>query len=99
MGWCLMGTAAHLLDTQAWVGMLSCAADALVDGGTLVVELPHPKEAFLLENVTVDAWKVQNATPDGGVLKVTWGDEEEDTFDAISQLRQRTVLFELEEKG
>ena len=56
--WCLLGSAGHLLTNGDWVGMLSSAAAALAPGGTLILELPHPRETFRLEDVTADGWDV-----------------------------------------
>merc|ERR1712166_102275 len=98
--WCLLGTAAHLLSNEAWVDMFNSAADSLADGGTLMIELPHPRETFRLESVTADAWqgpKSQMGDVDG-VLTINWG-HEDDHFDPLTQVRQTAVQFELNHSG
>lgn len=54
----LLGTAAHLTDTDAAVGCLKGAAAALSPGGIVVLELEHPFDLFegTLMNAEGDAW-------------------------------------------
>ena len=98
--WCLLGTAAHLLSNKAWVDMFKSVADSLADGGTLMIELPHPRETFRLECVTADAWQVPAAHMGDvdGVLTINWG-HEDDHFDPLTQVRQTAVQFELNQSG
>ena len=81
--WLLLGSAGHLLTADAFVAMLRACAAHLADGGTLTVELPHPREVFRVDDVTAEGWDV----PDGpgnplgigeaagrdGFLAVEWG--------------------------
>ena len=80
--WCLLGSAAHLLTTEDFVSMLSSVGQVLEDEGTLIVELPHPRETFRLEDVTNDGWDVSEegnalgiGQGKGGILSVRWGSE------------------------
>ena len=50
--WCLLGSVGHLLTGPEFLAMLASVASCLVDGGTLVLELPHPRETFRLDDVT-----------------------------------------------
>jgi SAM-dependent methyltransferase len=52
--WCLLGSLGHLLTTARLRGFLASAAGSLRPGGTLVLELPHPRETFRLDHVTTD---------------------------------------------
>jgi hypothetical protein len=66
-------------------------------GGTLVVELPHPRETFSMVECTRNGWEVPLEDENGdiyGELEIVWGDED-DTFDEISQVRQFTVSMNL----
>ena len=56
--WCLLGSAGHLLTNEDWLSMLKCASRVLTAGGTLILELPHPRETFRLEDTTMDGWDV-----------------------------------------
>mmetsp|Transcript_82097 Transcript_82097/g.160199 ORF Transcript_82097/g.160199 Transcript_82097/m.160199 type:complete len:204 (-) Transcript_82097:235-846(-) len=88
--------------------MLRCAGNALRPGGTLILELPHPRETFRLDDVTTDGWDVPEGDDNalgiglkgegGGILEVTWGDDE-DEFDPITQVRSVSVSLRLERQG
>lgn len=77
---------------------------ALAPGGLLILETEHPESLFsgtfmdaYGPEARMDAWV---ATPDTGPLRgwrvdVAWGDEE-DEFDPVSQVLQRTVRVDLQ---
>lgn len=80
----LLGTAAHLTDTDAAVGCLKGAAAALSPGGIVVLELEHPFDLFegTLMNAEGDAWdrevdgvKVGSGTSGGEGRGKAWGGE------------------------
>lgn len=71
---------------------------SLNEGGTLILELPHPRETFRLYDVTAEGWNVPEGDDNGlgiglsgeeggGFLEVTWG-ADEDEFDPVSQVRR-----------
>jgi SAM-dependent methyltransferase len=95
--WILLGSLQHLTTNTDVRACLSSIRESLVPQGTLIVELPHPKESFALGACTRNAWAVpleDDAGADSGQLEILWGDEE-DAFDAITQVRQFTVHMEL----
>lgn len=95
--WILLGSLQHLQTNQDVVKCFSSAHDALKPGGTLILELPHPRETFSMVECTKNGWEVPLEDETGeefGELQIVWGDET-DTFDAIQQVRQFTVSFDL----
>mmetsp|Transcript_63474 Transcript_63474/g.143174 ORF Transcript_63474/g.143174 Transcript_63474/m.143174 type:complete len:361 (-) Transcript_63474:203-1285(-) len=106
--WCLLGSAGHLLTNDRFEGMLRSAGEVLEPGGTLVLELPHPRETFRVDDVTTDGWDVPEGDDNplgiglkgdgGGILGVVWGDFE-DEFEPITQIRRATVELSLERQG
>jgi SAM-dependent methyltransferase len=95
--WILLGSLQHLTTNADVRACLSRIRESLVPHGTLIVELPHPKESFALGACTRNAWAVpleDDQGLDSGQLEILWGDEE-DAFDAITQVRQFTVRMEL----
>jgi SAM-dependent methyltransferase len=88
--WLLLGSVGHLLTNDDALLCFQRAKDALKTGGTLILELPHPRETFRLDGVSEDGWDVPF---EGGDLRVRWG-AEEDAFDPLTQIRQASVAFE-----
>lgn len=96
--WILLGSLQHLTENQEIMACLRSIHANLVDGGTLIVELPHPRETFSMVECTRNGWKVPLEDENGqesGQLEIVWGDEEDD-FDPIRQVRQFTVAMELQ---
>ena len=91
--WLLLGSVGHLLTNDDALRCFQNARKALADGGTLILELPHPRETFRLDGVSEDGWDVPF---EGGDLRVRWG-AEEDAFDPLTQVRQASVAFETDQ--
>ena len=88
--WLLLGSVGHLLTNDDALRCFQNARKALADGGTLILELPHPRETFRVDGVSEDGWDVPF---EGGDLRVRWG-AEDDVFDPLTQVRQASVVFE-----
>ena len=91
--WLLLGCVGHLLTNDDALRCFKNARKALADGGTLILELPHPRETFRLDGVSEDGWEVPF---EGGDLRVRWG-AEDDVFDPLTQVRQASVAFETDQ--
>ena len=91
--WLLLGSVGHLLTNDDALRCFQNARKALADGGTLILELPHPRETFRVDGVSEDGWEVPF---EGGDLRVRWG-AEEDAFDPLTQVRQASVAFETDQ--
>ena len=85
----LLGSAACLLTNAAVISCLQRVAAALTPGGVLIVELPHPRELFNMDDPTEDGWEV---TQDGTRVKVSWG-ADDDTMDPVRQVAQVTTTL------
>jgi SAM-dependent methyltransferase len=95
--WILLGSLQHLQTNYDVISCFESAHEALKPGGTLIVELPHPRETFSMVECTKNGWEVPLEDETGqqcGELRIVWGDET-DTFDPITQVRQFTVSFDL----
>lgn len=95
--WILLGSLQHLQTNADVIKCLSTIHANLQPEGTLLLELPHPRETFSMAECTKNGWEVplqDEVGNDSGELKIIWGDET-DTFDPISQVRQFTVSFDL----
>lgn len=95
--WILLGSMQHLITNDDAISCLQSAARALRSAGTLIVELPHPRELFTLGECTRNGWEVPLEDESGeeyGELKIVWGDDN-DHFDSIRQVRDFTVAMEL----
>ena len=96
--WILLGSLQHLTTNPEVISCFQCTNRALREDGTLIIELPHPRETFSLVECTRNGWEVPLEDEDGntsGELKIVWGDDNDD-FDPIRQVRQFTVSMELE---
>ena len=91
--WLLLGSVGHLLTNDDALRCFQNARKALADGGTLILELPHPRETFRVDGVSEDGWDVPF---EGGDLRVRWG-AEDDVFDPLTQVRQASVAFETDQ--
>lgn len=99
--WLLLGSMQHLLTNDDVLACLSSVSSVLEPGGTMVVELPHPRETFRMGECTRNGWTVPLVEEseggeeiEYGELKVVWGDED-DAFDPVAQVRKFTVGLEL----
>lgn len=96
--WILAGSLQHLTTNEDVIASLSAIHKALGPKGTLVLELPHPNEIFQMVDSTTNSWEVPLEDDEGteyGQLHVVWGDED-DEIDPIQQVRQNTVVLQLE---
>lgn len=91
----LLGSAACLLTNSAVISCLQRVCEALTPGGVLIVELPHPRELFNIDDATEDGWEV---TRDGTRVRVRWGSPG-DTLDPVSQVAQVTTTLTIWEGG
>ncbi|KAL7541460.1 hypothetical protein ACHAXR_010938 [Thalassiosira sp. AJA248-18] len=101
--WLLLGSMQHLLTNEDIIACFSSVHNALKSGGTVVVELPHPRETFSMGECTRNGWTVplvEDATDEDGEekeygeLNIVWGDDG-DEFDPVAQIRHFTVGLEL----
>jgi len=95
--WILLGSLQHLTSNPDVIQCFQSVHKHLKSGGTLIVELPHPRETFSMTECTRNGWQVPLEDEDGiesGSLKIIWGDDD-DEFDPIQQVRQFTVRMEL----
>ena len=99
--WLLLGSMQHLLTNDDVLSCLRSVHSSLRDGGTMVIELPHPRETFSMGECTRNGWTVPLVEDDGegdereyGELRIVWGDDGDD-FDPIAQVRRFTVGLEL----
>lgn len=95
--WILLGSLQHLATNDQVVSCFNCIHRVLGPGGTLILELPHPREIFSMVECTRNGWEIPLDDENGetsGKLKIVWGDDD-DTFDPVKQVRYLTVSMEL----
>lgn len=95
--WILLGSLQHLTTNEQVISCFENVNKVLNKDGTLILELPHPRETFSMVECTRNGWEVPLEDENGqqsGELKIIWGDDD-DTFDPITQVRQFTVSLEL----
>jgi SAM-dependent methyltransferase len=95
--WILLGSLQHLTKNEDVIACLTLVNRHLETGGTLIVELPHPRETFSMVECTRNGWEVPLEDENGeesGELRIVWGDED-DEFNSITQVRNFTVAMEL----
>ena len=95
--WILLGSLQHLTTNEEVISCFESIHKALSPGGTLILELPHPRETFSLVECTRNGWEVPLEDENGkeyGELAIVWGDDD-DAFDPIKQVRQFTVSMDL----
>lgn len=101
--WLLLGSMQHLLTNDDILACFFSVGSVMRDGGTVVIELPHPRETFSMGECTRNGWTVPLVESDGedggdekeyGELNIIWG-EEDDVFDPVAQIRLFTVGMEL----
>lgn len=98
-GWILLGSMQHLTTNDDVISCFQSISKLLRKGGTLTLELPHPRETFSMVECTRNGWEVPLEDENGeyGELKIVWGDEN-DVFDPIRQVRDFTISMQLESK-
>ena len=99
--WLLLGSMQHMTTNDDVRQCLSAIHRSLVSNGTLILELPHPRETFSMVECTRNGWKVPLEDEDGaesGELAIVWGDDD-DAFDPLTQVRQFTVRMTLRESN
>lgn len=104
--WLVLGSMQHLLTNDDIITCFKSINSVLHPGGTVVIELPHPRETFSMGECTKNGWTVPlvyEAEDDGsekeyGELNILWGDDGDD-FDPVAQVRKFTVIFELKIKN
>lgn len=99
--WILLGSLQHLLENKDVIRCFQSVCEALAHDGTLILELPHPREIFSMVECTRNGWKVPLEGDDGndeGELQIIWGDQG-DKFDPITQIREFTVEMQLKGSG
>lgn len=97
--WILLGSLQHLTENEQVISCFQAVHRAMSDGGSLIIELPHPRETFSLVECTRNGWEVPLEDENGeesGELAIIWGDDD-DAFDPIKQVRHFTVAMELKE--
>lgn len=95
--WILLGSLQHMTSNDDVLACFRNVHNALNQGGTLILELPHPRETFSMVECTRNGWEVPLEDDAGdayGELQIIWGDEN-DTFDPITQVRQFSVSMEI----
>ena len=95
--WILLGSLQHLTTNTEVISCFKSINKVLSPGGTLILELPHPRETFTMVECTKNGWEVPLEDENGedtGELEIVWGDDN-DEFDEIKQVRQFTVAMEL----
>ena len=105
--WLLLGSMQHLLTNDDIIACFSSLHSVIKSGGTVVIELPHPRETFSMGECTTNGWTVplveDAVDEEGGVekeygeLSIVWG-EEGDVFDPVSQIRHFSIGLELRVK-
>lgn len=95
--WILLGSMAHLLTNDDIISCLQSLHSIINVGGTVIIELPHPRETFCMGECTKNTWSVPLESDEEleyGELNIIWGDED-DHFDPVAQIRHFTVGLEL----
>ncbi len=101
--WLLLGSMQHLLTNDDVIACFSSLHSVIQTGGTVVIELPHPRETFSMGECTKNGWTVplieneldlNKQEKKYGELNIVWGDED-DEFDPVRQIRHFTVGMEL----
>ena len=95
--WILLGSMQHLTTNDDVISCFKSVHSLLRPGGTMVIELPHPRETFTMVECTRNGWQVPLEDETGeeyGELKIIWGDDD-DKFDPIRQVRDFTVALDL----
>lgn len=95
--WILLGSLQHLTENSDVIECFQSVQQSLTEEGTLIVELPHPRELFAMIDCTRNGWTVplhDDRRAIAGELSIIWGDEF-DYFDPIRQVRQFTVEMEV----
>ena len=95
--WLLLGSLQHMNTNEDVRRCFTAIYNNLTPDGTLIIELPHPRETFSMVECTRNGWKVPLDDEQGaeaGELTIVWGDDD-DAFDPMTQVRQFSVRMEL----
>ena len=92
--WILLGSLQHMTTNKDALDCFRTVHEALNSGGTLILELPHPRETFTMVECTRNGWEVPLEDGTDGELQIVWGDED-DYFDPIRQVRNFTVQMQV----
>ncbi|CAJ1949522.1 unnamed protein product [Cylindrotheca closterium] len=95
--WIMLGSLQHMTTNDKVISCFESINKSMVKGGTLIIELPHPRETFSLVECTRNSWQVPLEDENGeqsGELEIIWGDDD-DEFDPIKQIRHFTVAMGL----
>ena len=92
--WILLGSLQHMTTNKDALACFRTIHSALNPGGTLILELPHPRETFTMVECTRNGWEVPLNDGTDGELQIVWGDDD-DTFDPIRQVRDFTVQMKV----
>jgi len=94
--WILLGSLQHLNTNQDVITCFKSIHDCLTQDGTLIIELPHPQEAFSMVECTRNTWEVPLELSDNSSAKLSilWGDDT-DEFNPVTQVRDFSVRFDL----
>ena len=95
--WLLLGSMQHLVSNDDIISCLTSLHSIIKPGGTVIIELPHPRETFCMGEMTKNGWSVpleDDEEREYGKLDILWGDEN-DVFNEIQQIRHFTVGLSL----
>lgn len=95
--WLLLGSLQHLTTNCDVLQCFRSIHNVLKPGGTLIIELPHPREVFKMGECTRNGWEVPLDDDEGneaGMLQIIWGDDG-DEFDPIGQVRRFTISMKV----
>ena len=101
MAFMILGTFAHLLDTEAALQCLQSTHAALKPGGILVLELLHPADAFDGSLLEPADWGEDGQQPEEGnpgELAVQYG-KAGDHFDPIKQVCTLACIYSQQCRG
>jgi SAM-dependent methyltransferase len=91
---CMMATFGYLYTNDDVLTHLKTAAKNLKTAGIYVIELPHPKGLFGIEETTHDQWEMEG---DGIKLSIDWCNDAR--FDPLTEIDTGTVKFSWEQGG
>jgi SAM-dependent methyltransferase len=95
--WILLGSLQHMTTNDDVIRCFRSIHTYVREGGTLILELPHPREIFSMVECTRNGWEVPLEDENGipyGELQIVWGDED-DIFDPIQQIRHFTISMDV----
>ena len=84
--WILLGSLQHLTTNEQVISCFQSINNSLAPGGTLILELPHPRETFTMVECTRNGWEVPLEDENGeenGELAIVWGDDNDEFDDDV----------------